>query len=327
MKRILTLVLALLLLALGGCAPAEGEEDAATLHILCTTYPVYLFTTAVVGETEGAEVSLLVSQQVSCLHDYTLTVKDMKAIERADVIVMNGAGLEEFLTDALEQGGAAAVDCSAGLDLLPSLEHEGHEHHDHGEEYDPHCWMDPRLAAQMVDNIAAALSELDAAHRESYASSAASAAEELEALYDRLDEKLYSAATDYRTAHPELSFWPSPGSGFYGMDYPLITFHNGFQYFASALADVRLVRAIEEEEGSTASAREIREIVSLMEEERIPAIFTEVNGPSATAEAIAREIGCKVYSLDMIMSGEGAGLEPYIEAMERNLETILEAFG
>lgn len=325
MKRILAFILGLLL-ALGGCASTEGEEDAA-LHILCTTYPVYLFTTAVVGETAGVEIDLLVSQQVSCLHDYTLTVKDMKAIERADVIVMNGAGLEEFLADALEQGGAAAVDCSAGLDLLPSLEHEGHEHHDHGEEYDPHYWMDPRLAAQMVDNIAAALSELDAAHRESYAANAALAAEELEALYTRLDWTLYSAAMDYRAAHPTLSFWPSPGSGFYGMDYPLITFHDGFQYFAAALVDVRLVKAIEEEEGSTASAREIKEIVSLMAEERIPAVFVEVNGPSATAEAISRETGCKVYSLDMIMSGEGVGLEPYIDAMERNLETILEAFG
>lgn len=325
MKRILALVLALLL-ALGGCAPAEGEEDAA-LRVLCTTYPVYLFTTAVVGETAGVEVSLLVSQQVSCLHDYTLTVKDMKAIERSGVIVMNGAGLEDFMADALEGADAAVIDCSEGLDLLPGFGQEDHAGHGHDGEHDPHFWMDPRLAARMVENIAAALSELDAPHREGYAANAASAAEELEALDARLDEALYSAAIDFRMVHPELSFWPSPGSGFYGMDYPLVTFHDGFQYFAAALADVRLVKAIEEEEGSTASAREIREIVSLMEAGGIPAVFAETNGPTATARAIARETGCKVYFLDMIMSGEGTGLGPYIEAMERNLETVLEAFG
>ncbi len=49
---------------------------------------------------EDVEVSLLVNQPTSCLHDYTLTVSDMRAIEKADVLVMNGAGLEDFMGDA-----------------------------------------------------------------------------------------------------------------------------------------------------------------------------------------------------------------------------------
>ena len=54
----------------GGNPTSQGEEDGV-LHVLATTYPVYLFTTAVTGEAEGVEVSLLVNQQTSCLHDYT----------------------------------------------------------------------------------------------------------------------------------------------------------------------------------------------------------------------------------------------------------------
>jgi ABC-type Zn uptake system ZnuABC Zn-binding protein ZnuA len=57
----------------------------------------------------------------------------------------------------------------------------------------------------------------------------------------------------------------------------------------------------------------------------IPAIFTEVNGSTATAKAIARETGCGVYSLNMIMSGEGSGIQPYLDAMTANLETLREA--
>ncbi len=107
--------------------------------------------------------------------------------------------------------------------------------------------------------------------------------------------------------------------------YELITFHDGFQYFAAAQG-FTLLKAIEEEEGSTASAAEIREIAGLVEEYAIPAIFTERNGSAATAKVIARETGCAVCELDMVMSGEGKGIQPYLDAMEADLRTVLEAF-
>lgn len=285
-KRLFPALLAALLL-LSGCVQPPAEEEK--LHILCTTYPVYLFTTALTQGEDGMEVDLLVNSQTSCLHDYTVTVKDMKAIEKADVIVMNGAGLEDFMADALATSDAVVIDCSEGIDLLPTLEHAGHDGHEHEEEYDPHFWMDPRRALTMRENIARSLQELTGR------------------------EYLISIQiADRAEAPPELS-----------CPY-LITFHDGFQYFADSL-DLTLLKAIEEEEGATASASEIKEIVSLIEEYRIPAIFVEKNGSRATAEVIARETGCAVYELDMLMSGEGVGLQPYLDAMNANLETIWEA--
>ena len=113
MKKLFALLcaFALLLSACGQPAASQPPEDD-TLRIVATTYPVYLFATAVTEGAEGVEVSLLVNQQTSCLHDYTLTVADMKAIEGADVIVMNGAGLEDFLDDALSASAAQIIDCS-----------------------------------------------------------------------------------------------------------------------------------------------------------------------------------------------------------------------
>ena len=160
-------------LLLSACTPAAEPGDDGTLHILATTYPVYLFTTAVTEGAEDVEVSLLVNQPTSCLHDYTLTVSDMRAIEKADVLVMNGAGLEDFMGDALAASDAAVIDCSEGIELLPALGHEGH---DHDTEYDPHIWMCEESALVMMNNILHGLGALDEKNLDCYRENAAAAA-------------------------------------------------------------------------------------------------------------------------------------------------------
>ncbi|MEQ2455575.1 metal ABC transporter substrate-binding protein [Flavonifractor hominis] len=297
MKKLLAAACTLGLLLSACSAPAASQpEDDGKLHILATTYPVYLFTTAVTEGVDSVEVSLLVNQQTSCLHDYTLTVNDMKAIEGADVIVMNGAGLEDFMDDALAASEAPVIDCSEGIELLPALGHEGH---DHDTEYDPHIWMNEESAAVMMNNIVHGLGEVDEGNLERYTENGTAAT----ALLPGDDPRLAELTCPY-----------------------LITFHDGFQYFAQDNG-LTLLKAIEEEEGSEASAAEIQEIVSLIRKYDIPAIFTEVNGSDATAQAISRETGCEVYQLDMIMSGDGTGIQPYIDAMQKNMDTIVEALG
>lgn len=283
-------------LLLSACTPAAEPGDDGTLHILATTYPVYLFTTAVTEGAEDVEVSLLVNQPTSCLHDYTLTVSDMWAIEKADVLVMNGAGLEDFMGDALAASDAAVIDCSEGIELLPALGHEGH---DHDTEYDPHIWMCEESALVMMNNILHGLGALDEKNLDCYRENAAAAA----ALVPEDDARMENLACPY-----------------------LITFHDGFQYFALDNG-LNLLKSIEEEEGAEASAAEIQEVVDLVREYEIPAIFTERNGSEATARAISRETGCAVYQLDMIMSGDGTGIQPYLDAMQKNIDTIAEALG
>ena len=298
MKKLFAPLCALVLLLSACGQPAASQpQDEDTLHIVATTYPVYLFTTAVTEGAEGVEVSLLVNQQTSCLHDYTLTVSDMKAIEGADVIVMNGAGLEEFMDDALSASDAQVIDCSEGIDLLPA---QGHEGHDHDAEYDPHIWMDPANAQVMLGTIADQLGQITG--------------QDLQARCTEVQQQVEQASQQWKEQLTTLS------------DPKLITFHDGFQYFSRSFG-LELLKAIEEEEGSEASAQEIKEIVSLVEQYHLPAIFTEVNGSESTAQAISRESGCGVYQLNMIMSGDGTGIQPYLDAMQNNIDTIVEAFG
>ncbi len=286
-KRLFPVLLAALLL-LGGCTPAPAGDEK--LHILATTYPIYLLVTDLTTQTEDVTVDLLVNSQTSCLHDYTLTVEDMKAIEGADVIVMNGAGLEDFMSDALSQSSAAVIDCSRFVDLLPTLEHAGHDGHDHEEEWDPHYWMDAGWGLTVRNELRQALAEY---------------------------VELTGPFVEYQL--------PDPASLLGGLSCPyLITFHDGFQYFAKECG-LTLLKAIEEEEGSTASAREIKEITALIDQYHIPAIFVEKNGSRATAEVISRETGCGIYELDMLMSGGEGRFSAYLNALYANMETVREA--
>ena len=281
---ILTALLVLLVLPFCGTPAAEKPR----LTVVCATYPIYLFASSLAENVDGVAVERLDTGSVSCLHDYTLSMADMKKLERADIIALNGAGLEEFLEDALAASDAQVIDCSAGVELLENLSHrhdgDGHDSHDHGH-WDPHYWMDPANARIMADNLRGGMALTDPEH-----------AGEYEANAVKTEEILLQVEKDARELMERYLPQGVPG---------LITFHDGFQYFARAF-HLPLLASIEEEAGSEASAREIVEITRLVKEYDIPVIFTEVNGSDATARAISRETGCRVAQLTMIMDGPDA---------------------
>lgn len=313
-KRIIPLLL-ILALVLAGCGSggAVGAGNAR-MQVVTTTYPIYLFTSALTRDVDGVVVERLDTGSTSCLHDYTLSVNDMKKLADADVIAINGAGLEDFMDDALATSNAAVIDCDQGVDLLPALNshdveedhaHDAHDH-DHGD-IDPHYWMDPRRAVQMMENLADGLSQADPAHAQDYARAAQSCTAQLSGWAEELDGLFDSARRQ-------------------GVDFSgLITFHDGFQYFAAAY-DLPLLASIEEEAGSEASAKEIVEITDLVKEKGIPVIFTEVNGSDATAQAIRRETGCAVEQLTMIMDGPDDQLENYYDALLANAKAVIDGF-
>ena len=115
MKRLFALF-AILLFLLPGC---DTRQESAT--IAATTLPVYEFTLRL---CEGTDITVtrLVTEPVSCLHDYSLNVNQVRAAENADVIVVSGAGLEAFLEDILED--KPRIDASTGIELICGGEEE-----------------------------------------------------------------------------------------------------------------------------------------------------------------------------------------------------------
>ena len=306
MKRIfaLLLTLTLALTTLTAC----GQEETTThsgLVVACTTYPVYLMTQAVTQDVPDVTVKLVVNQQLSCLHNYTLTMADMKTIESADLLVINGAGLESFLDDVLDS--RDYWDASRDMPLRHAEEGHDHGDHDHDadhEEYDPHYWLSPTLAGQMAQNIAIGLTTKDPAHMDAYQANA-----------DQVAERLTTLQAELRA---EVADLPCK---------ELIPFHDGFAYFADAFG-LTILASVEEEEGSEASAREINELTQLIQTHHIPCVFIEKNGSDSAAQALARESGVSVAALDMGMSGDeqGGGLAAYEALLRRNIDTIREAY-
>ena len=113
-KRLFAGLLALVLLCapLSGCAAREAER----YDVLASTAPVRAMTAALLEGT-GLNCGLVVTESVSCLHDYTLTVAQMEKIGQADVVVLNGLGLEEFMEDALR----TAVSLGGDSDTLAAI--------------------------------------------------------------------------------------------------------------------------------------------------------------------------------------------------------------
>jgi zinc transport system substrate-binding protein len=290
LKVILPSVL-LICMLLSGCQLQHKSADIAA-----TTLPVYQFTQLLTQGT-GLTCSRLVSESVSCLHDYSLHVRQVKLLESAHVIVLSGAGLEEFMADLLK--GRNCIDASQGLTLLESCHEHGHEHtgeHAHSHEHDPHIWLSPENAMVMAQNICAGLCREFPKYKDAFTAN-------LQSLWGQL-EQLQSYG---RQQLAELSC------------RELITFHDGFAYFAQAF-DLTILHAMEEEAGSEVSAADLKQIITQVREHSIPAIFTETNGSGASASIIARETGVRLFALDMAMAGED-----YFAAMYANIDTLKEA--
>ena len=281
-RRIIAMILTALCL-LSGCA---GKQRADKADILATTTPVAQMVSAIV-EGSGLTVATLISEPVSCLHDYSLSVAQMETVEQAKLVVLSGAGLEEFMGDALA-GCETVVDASEGVALLPGEEGES----------DPHIWLSPENMIAMTQNVEAALAEAYPAQKALFARNAETWIAELRTLQAYGEEQL--AALGCRE---------------------LVTFHDGFAYFARAF-DLELAAAMEIEAGSEPSAQELEEIIRLLETRRIPAVFTETNGTADAAELVSKETGCAVYKLDTAI-----GTADYLAAMYQNIDTIKEALG
>lgn len=298
MKRILSIfaLLSLLSLALAGCGTSSAPEKKTAegpFRIVTSFYPMYIATINITQGIDGVEVTNMTKPQTGCLHDYQLATGDLKTLEKADAFVINGAGMEAFLDKVVSQQKALKIiDASKDIPLLKD-----------GDEENPHVWLSVTHAITQVKNIADQLAAADPKHADAYRKNAAAYVQKLVAL-----KKEMHAALD-----------PLPHKD-------IVTFHEAFPYFAQEFG-LHIVAVIEREPGSEPTPEELKETIEKVKELPVKVLFTEPQYSPKAAEAIARETGAKIYTLDPVVTGEAndAAKDAYITTMGKNQATLAEA--
>ncbi len=294
-------ILAVLLvccLALAGCgSSAPGQQSAAKkdgkLHIVTSFYPMYVATINITKGVDGVEVVNMTKPQTGCLHDYQLSTEDMKKLEKADVFVVNGGGMENFLDKVVsQQKNLKIIDASRDIGLIAD-----------GNEMNPHVWVSVSNAIAQVKNIAGELAAADPEHADAYRANALAYVEKLEALK--------------KDMHAELDDLPHKD---------IVTFHEAFPYFAEEFK-LNIISVVEREPGSEPSPKELEDTVAQVRKLPVKVLFTEPQYSPGAAETIARETGAKIYSLDPVVTGEAneSAMDAYINAMWKNADVLKEA--
>lgn len=138
-KYVFTAVLLAMILFVGSVLTmayvrAEQKKEQAkdeNLLVVTSFYPMYVAAENVIGDVEGVTLENLSEPQTGCLHDYQLTAADMKLLSKADVFIVNGGGIESFLSDVAESyPDLKIVQACDGIDLLESAEGTGESHND-----------------------------------------------------------------------------------------------------------------------------------------------------------------------------------------------------
>lgn len=267
-----------------------GGASAAGLRIVTSFYPIYLAALNVAGDIPGVEVINLTRPLTGCLHDYQMTPGDMVTLEKADIFIVNGAGMESFIHKATEQvPRLKLIQASDGIPLLTTAG-----------AVNPHVWVSVTLHMQQVENIAAGLERFDPDHATLYRQHAA-------AYRARLDTLRVAMRTGLQNVRAR----------------DIVTFHEAFPYFAREFG-LRIVAVIEREPGSEPNARELAQAITLVKETGVKAIFAEPQYSAKAADVIARETGATVYRLDPVVTGPMTP-DAYITLMQANLRTLQEA--
>ena len=292
---------------------------AAAETVVTSFYPIYLFALNLTQGIDGITIRNLAAPNTGCLHDYQLSTGDMKVLNKADVFLINGAGMESYLTRVMDTfPKLPVVDASAGITLLTEdgmdeyVDDHDHDHededaddhgHHHAGEANAHIWLDAQNAIQMVDNLADGLISAMPQYEAQIEQNRADYVSRLTALDAELKATL--------AAVPNKN---------------IVTFHEAFPYFARAYG-LTVAAVVNHEPGDALSPAQLAELVRTIRELNNPPLFTEPQYDDMAAQTISRETGAPIYTLDPVVTGPETDvpLTYYEDRMRENMQTLLVA--
>ena len=299
-----------MLLILASCGQGSAEDEDA-LSIVVSTNILGDVVTQLTAEDASVDVLIPVGVDP---HDFQPSARQVAAISEADLVVVNGLGLEEGLDDVVESAesdGVAVLEIAPLVDPLPFEPHdedEGNEGEEGHEGLDPHVWTDPIRMSTAVTAIADKLKEV--APEIDWTSRAGGYAADLAEADETIKEVLAAIPEENRklvTSHDSLGYFADR----YQLEVIGVVIPGG-----STLADP--------------SSEELAALVETMRREGVTAIFGETTRPSALAETLAAELGADVKIVELFTGslGEaGSGADTLPSMLVTNAKRIAEALG
>jgi zinc transport system substrate-binding protein len=281
-------VVSTVLILSGGASGAQSKPRE--IRVVSSFYPMHIMAMNVFKDVKGVILERLAPPNVGCLHDYVLTPGDMRKLEKADILIANGAGMESFLIKVAGKYPRLRV---AQLAYgIPLIRGSGGPN--------PHVWVSIGHAIDEVRNLSRFMARVDPDNA---------------SAYNRNSEEYISRlGTLRREMHASLDAYRGT---------PIITFHEAFPYFAQEFG-LKIVGVVEREPGGAPSARELADTIGIIKKLRVKAIFSEPQYPAAAAEAIARQTGARLYLLDPAVTGPERP-DAYLDQMRSNLVILKEA--
>jgi len=300
-------------------SPSESAGTTADYTVIATASVFADLAQLALGDNVTIETIIPAGVDV---HTFEPSPADAQKLASADLIVMNGLGLDEWALSLLEAAGKSEEDVlelAEGIDesnawvYLEGEEHdeeEGEEHsEEEGEEHghggtDPHIWLDPKGAAIYVNRIAARV----AAELPERAAEIESARDAGLAEIAALDEELRV--------------------GFAAVDASarkIVTFHDAFGYFARAY-EIEIVGVAVEAPGQEPSAKEIAALIDAIKAAGVTSVFSEAQFPSKVLDQVAAETGATVLENLYSDALGDAPANSYLGAMRANASAILASF-
>ena len=305
-RILLTLLAGGLLLFTAGCGAEQTTANATSATPLDVVASVsFLADIAQNVAGDRVEVRSLVPLETDP-HSFEPTPADLREVAAADLVVINGGGLEGPLLKTLENAGGEAtiVDASSGLKSRapqpgePPLEDS---------ETDPHFWLDPVLVKTYIANIRDAFAKADPDGAAEYEANAATYIEELDGLNAWIESQVATIPDADR-----LLVMNHASHGYFADRY-------GFSVVGTVIPSVGT--------GETPTAKQLSELTVAIRASGAKAIFVEIEENPKLAEQIAAETGIVVVDdlLDHSLTAPDGVAPTYIDMMKFDTRRIVEA--
>ena len=284
---ILTVIIIMLILfSLTGCTVQTNNDQ--NYKIVTSFYPIYIMTLNITDGAQNVEVINMTDQNTGCIHDYTLSTNDMKKIEKADIFIENGLGLENFIGKIKE--------IYSDINILNSSKNVSNILKDE-DETNPHIWTSIDNYISQVEYIGKVLIQNNPQNAKIYEENTKTYISKL----NKLNEEYINELKELRGKKA-------------------LCLNEAIEYIAKDL-NIEVISIHTDHDESTISAESLKNIISKMKEENINIILIGKDDNKKNAELIAKETDSVIYNINTSLRGEN-GKDSYINDVKENIGVL-----